>query len=175
MNVSVDDDAVYEIDLGRKELAILLTAVALSAAVIFFAGMTWGRSLVPPVVVAETPTQRDLELKAEPPAPSPPKAAQATQAPAVEARVAQAPPPGDYAVQVLATRARQQAEDILRRLERGGYLAYVNTSGTGTSPLYRVRVGTFADRQAAQLVVDRLRQEEALSGFVIRARDAGRQ
>ena len=175
MNISVDEDAVYEIDLGRKELAILLTAVAVSSAVIFFAGMTLGRHLVSPVVVTETPTQRDSESKAEPSAPSPAETANATQAPTVEARVAQTSPPGDYAVQVLATRASRQAEDILRRLERKGYLAYVNTSGTGGSPLYRVRVGRFADQQGAQLLVERLRQEEALSGFVIRARDAGRQ
>jgi cell division septation protein DedD len=175
MNVSVDDEVVYEIDLGRKELAILLAAVVVSSVVIFFAGMTWGRHLDSPVVVAEAPTQRDAKPKVEPPAPPPASSAKATPAPAAEAPVAQAPPPGDYAVQVLATRARQQAEDILRRLEQRGYLAYVNTSGTGASPLYRVRVGTFANQQGAQFVVERLRQEEALSGFVIRARDARRQ
>ena len=91
------------------------------------------------------------------------------------APIAQARPDGEYAVQVFATRLRQQADDMRARLEEKGYRTYVDESGGGRSPLYRVRVGPFAGRQEAEIVMERLRQEEAVSGFVTRLGDTPRQ
>ena len=83
-----------------------------------------------------------------------------------------APPgeyPGGYAVQVTALRERAAAERMADRLAGKGYPAFVAGS-VGGAPvhMFRVRVGTYASREEAERVRQRLEQEEALAPWITR-------
>jgi septal ring-binding cell division protein DamX len=74
-----------------------------------------------------------------------------------------------YAVQVAALRDRTQAEAIVERLFRRGYPAYVLGPTPGSpAKIYRVRIGSYLDRQRAQEVVHRLETEEKLKPWITR-------
>ena len=72
-----------------------------------------------------------------------------------------------FTVQVLATRARAQAESRVARLKSRGYDAYVVPSDGAASRLHRVRVGSFTDRGSAAELADELRQEGEGKAFVL--------
>jgi len=102
--------------------------------------------------------------------PVPPRAAK----PAARAEKAVRPERGDrpapaetrYTIQVAAYRARGQADLLQRRLAAGGHAAYV-VEGEGPGGVrYRVRVGTFPTREAAQEAAVRVAREESLTAFV---------
>ena len=78
-------------------------------------------------------------------------------------------PSRGYAVQVAALRDQTQAEAIVERLSRRGYPAYVLGPTLGSpAQIYRVRVGSYLDRQKAQEVVLRLETEEKLKPWITR-------
>ncbi len=78
-------------------------------------------------------------------------------------------PSRGYAVQVAALRDQTQAEAIVERLSRRGYPAYVLGPTPGSpAQIYRVRVGSYLDRQKAQEVVRRLETEEKLKPWITR-------
>lgn len=87
---------------------------------------------------------------------------------------AAAPPPpaspvkGGYTVQVAAVKQRNEAEAIARRLVSRGYEAYVVEPGVSGARMYRVRVGSYADRGDAEKVVKRLAQEERFKPWITR-------
>jgi cell division septation protein DedD len=68
-----------------------------------------------------------------------------------------------YTVQVAAVKTREQADALLALLGPEAYV--VEVDGRGASR-YRVRVGFFADRAAAQARAARLRAERSLAAFV---------
>ena len=87
---------------------------------------------------------------------------------AAPAAPAASPPPAEtrYTIQVAAYRARGQADLLQRRLAAGGHAAYV-VEGEGPGGVrYRVRVGTFPTREAAQEAAVRVAREESLTAFV---------
>jgi cell division protein FtsN len=88
--------------------------------------------------------------------------------PASEAPPARAETPGaaGFTVQVAAYNARPPAEALRATLAAAGHDARVVEAVTGTGVRYRVQVGAFASRQAAQDVASRLTAERALSTFV---------
>lgn len=103
-----------------------------------------------------------------PPLPAPaPAAAAAASAPAKPAPPVGSGPGSGYAVQVAAVNDRGEADAIVKRLSGKGYAAYVETPKGGTS-VYRVRVGTFETRSAAQSVADKLTREERFKPWVTR-------
>ncbi|HTN42627.1 MAG TPA: SPOR domain-containing protein [Nitrospiria bacterium] len=74
-----------------------------------------------------------------------------------------------YTVQIAATRDRATAESMAGRLRRKGYSVFilphvVPKRGTW----YRVRVGHFTQRQAAQEMTARLSGREHLTAYVVR-------
>ena len=72
-------------------------------------------------------------------------------------------------MQVAALRDRTQAEAIVERLFRRGYPAYVLGPTPGSpAKIYRVRIGSYLDRQRAQEVVHRLETEEKLKPWITR-------
>lgn len=92
--------------------------------------------------------------------------AAATPAPATPA----APAKGvnAFSVQVAALAERQQATALVQRLIGKGYAAYlVEPEPGGSSAVYRVRVGKFPTRSAANAVAARLKQEEKFAPWVI--------
>jgi len=75
--------------------------------------------------------------------------------------------PGAFTIQVGAYKAREPAEALRARLAAGGHDAYVAEIDASGSVRYRVRVGSFATREAAKLAADKLvAAERKLSAFV---------
>jgi cell division protein FtsN len=75
--------------------------------------------------------------------------------------------PGAFTIQVGAYKAREPAEALRARLVTAGHDAYVAEIDASGSVRYRVRVGSFATRDAAQLAADKIiASERKLSAFV---------
>jgi cell division protein FtsN len=113
-------------------------------------------------------------LTAPPPA-RPPKPARPDRADRAEAapkpeRAALPEPPTSaaaaFTVQVAAYKAKEPAEALRARLSAAGLDAYVFQIDVTTGARFRVRVGSFTTRDAAQHVADRIGREQALSAFV---------
>lgn len=116
------------------------------------------------------------------PAPKPPEPASAPQAqapaPAPMAKPAPAPAasaqaqPQDkrrFTVQVASFSDKDQALNLVRRLQDSGYPAYtlmVDVQGAGRR--YRVRVGPYAQLDAAQGAAGRIRLQHKLAAYVTR-------
>jgi cell division septation protein DedD len=67
---------------------------------------------------------------------------------------------GDYTVQVAAVKKRAEADRIVRDLKAKGYEAYVFVPDGGDQPgIIRVRVGSFKDKQKADVLAQRLTRE----------------
>ena len=71
-----------------------------------------------------------------------------------------------FTVQVGAFALRAQAEALRARLAEGGQEVYVTEAETGGVAQYRVRVGTFATREAARDAAARLATERRLATYV---------
>ena len=93
-------------------------------------------------------------------APKPPAASQPEPS-------APAPTPGAFTVQVGAYKGREPAEALRARLAAAGHDAYVAEIDSAGSARYRVRIGSFATREAARLAADKIvAGERSLSAFV---------
>ena len=96
-----------------------------------------------------------------PPVPSPappPAASERTPPPAAK--------DGRFTVQFGAYEARGPAETLRARLAASGHDAYIVDSDGAGGTRFRVRVGTFATREAAQEFAARIAAERSLSTFV---------
>ena len=69
-----------------------------------------------------------------------------------------------FVVQVAAVRKRAEAEAMARRLGTKGYPTFVTASGAN----FRVRVGKYDDRDAAEAVAIRLEREEHFKPWITR-------
>jgi len=75
--------------------------------------------------------------------------------------------PGAFTIQVGAYKAREPAEALRARLAAAGHAAYVAEIDSSGSVRYRVRIGSFATREAAQQAADKIvAGERKLSAFV---------
>ncbi len=78
-------------------------------------------------------------------------------------------PQGDYAVQVGSFAANADANKMKKRLLDKGYPAFVVEADLGQKGVwYRVRVGPYADRPAAEQVQALVAEREKIKGFVSR-------
>lgn len=82
-------------------------------------------------------------------------------APAAAARAVEG-----YVVQLAAFADDKGANALAGRLKRGGYAAYVEPLQTSRGTLWRVRIGSFPSRAAADTVRDKLKAE-GQSGIVV--------
>jgi len=73
---------------------------------------------------------------------------------------------GDYATQVAAFDQRRWARVLADRLAAVGYPAYV-VEGDADQAVFRVRIGPYPDRRAAEAVGRRVQEEEALDWYVV--------
>jgi DedD protein len=103
---------------------------------------------------------------AESPPPSPPPVTAAAPQPVAQAEpqstaarppVAAAPASEKFAVQVAALSTPAAAKDLVARLKKGGFSAYVEAVSTADSTLHRVRVGPFASREEAQRAAEKMK------------------
>ena len=72
------------------------------------------------------------------------------------------PPGRGYVVQVAAVRRRAEAETIARRLNSKGYRTFVTTSGDN----FRIRVGKYGERSAAEAIARQLEREERFKPWI---------
>lgn len=76
---------------------------------------------------------------------------------------------GVWAVQVIATRDRDVASSVVKRLVGKGYPAFLVNPPAGASPAYfKVHVGRFADRGEAEKVSTRIKKEEQFQSWITR-------
>ena len=77
--------------------------------------------------------------------------------------------PGTWAVQVIATRDRDVAGSVLKRLLGKGYPAFLVNPPSGATPAYfKVHVGRYADRGEAEKVSTRIKKEEQFQSWITR-------
>ena len=72
---------------------------------------------------------------------------------------------GTYSIQVVALKTGEVAQELLGRLQRKQYRAYLEEGGN--AGLHRVRVGKFHTREEAELVAEKLRIEEKFKPYII--------
>jgi len=75
---------------------------------------------------------------------------------------------GVFVVQVLATRDAAQGRRLRDRLASHGLPAALSEGRAGRQPIYRVRVGRYADRKGAEAVLRKLRGEKGLTPWILR-------
>jgi cell division septation protein DedD len=105
---------------------------------------------------ADAPTPADTDSDAQPaPAPAP-AVAPMRPPPGAEDAAAPRPAPGEFTVQVGAYQERTEADGLSRKLRGAGFRPYIVEADIPQKGIwYRVRVGKFTDREAA----DRYRKD----------------
>ncbi len=100
------------------------------------------RSASPPPPRVEPPPPR---VEPPPPrvTPPPPPPARATTNTATE-------PSSGFVIQVFSTKDEAQAKKVREQLSGGGYQAYLSPVEVGSQTMYRVRIGPYPDRPAAE-------------------------
>ncbi len=127
----------------------------------------------PKETIQQTPKGKDGEGKAEKKSsqPEPGKQAVVKPSPATEKRTASAKQETSlklrYTIQVSSHQERQTAEDEVKRMKQNGFAAYVVSSeipGKGT--WYRVRIGSFTKKEAAERLEKEVRAKTGVSPLV---------
>ncbi|MCZ6649836.1 MAG: SPOR domain-containing protein [Acidobacteria bacterium] len=80
---------------------------------------------------------------------------------------ASSPVAGTFQVQVAAYQERARAEALAGRLRQKGYRALIADEPDGGRTLYKVRIGGYMDRSAADAAKTRLAREEKLQAWVL--------
>jgi cell division septation protein DedD len=95
----------------------------------------------------------------------------ATRGPAAPAPVTAPAPPGShdgFSIQVAAVLERSEADRIVARLVNEGYSGYAIRGQGSAANYFRVRVGAFKDRQAAEEVAARLQRSEGVKPWIVK-------
>jgi DedD protein len=76
---------------------------------------------------------------------------------------------GTWVVQVIATRDRDVASSVVKKLAGKGYPAFlVNPAAGAAQPFYKVHVGRYTDRTEATQVSERIKKEEQFQAWITR-------
>jgi cell division septation protein DedD len=116
-------------------------------------------TLKPP---SDVPASTLQEVAPLPSAPVAEKPTPATAKASVPDATLMEPPGRGYVVQVAAVRRRAEAETIARRLNAKGYRTFVTTSGDN----FRIRVGKYGERSAAEAIARQLEREERFKPWI---------
>ena len=129
------------------------------------AGATAGPASAPRNTAGATAAQ------AAPPPPQKPAvpAQRAPTIPAGDPGVPASGKPGTWVVQVIATRDREVASSVAKKLAGKGYPAFlVSPAAGGAQPFYKVHVGRYNDRGEAEQVSTRIKKEEQFQSWITR-------
>jgi DedD protein len=74
---------------------------------------------------------------------------------------------GGWAVQLGAFKTEAEANKVRDRLRAGGFASFVDRTGNGDSPLWRVRTGPYADRGGAEKARDGIDAKFKLKGMIV--------
>jgi hypothetical protein len=122
------------------------------------------QGLVAPISAANVSAQ---DVSAPPPrteepvAPTTPKAI----APAPAAHAASG---SGFSIQVAAVHGRDEADRMAAKLVQAGYSSYVVSGDGASAGFYRVRVGAFADRQAAEDVARKIELAQGVKPWIVK-------
>ena len=118
----------------------------------------------PPAAGAAVPTPPAAS------APAPQNTSAAAMArPAADPSVPASGKPGTWVVQVIATRDREVASSVVKKLAGKGYPAFLVSPSTGAAqPFYKVHVGRYNDRGEAEQVSTRIKKEEQFPSWITR-------
>ncbi len=84
-----------------------------------------------------------------------------------EKRPSEASPNGAFTLQLSASQSRAEADKFVAQLRSKGYAPYIQEAAVpGRGTWYRVRMGSFASRDAAQRYLTDFRRETQLEAFV---------
>lgn len=72
-----------------------------------------------------------------------------------------------YAVQVASSQSEEKALALVNRLKAKDYPAYLEEAEIKGEKWYRVRVGSFRNREDAQRLVDKLKENEGLKDAMV--------
>ena len=118
---------------------------------------------------APSPQPAPAAATAPPPSPAPTTATRTTAPPPTADNLPTAGKPGTWAVQVIATRDRDVASSVLKKLIGKGYPAFLVNPPSGASPKYfKVHVGRYADRGEAEKISTRIKKEEQFQSWITR-------
>jgi cell division septation protein DedD len=129
------------------------------AAVTFYSALTEPRQN-PPVTKAPEPSKPALTETKEKPAAAP-----------VPVPSTGKPVPGDrsFLLQVASYKNQVSAQKLLKELSSDGYAGTVVRADLGERGVwFRVRVGPYASQEEAGSVLERLRKERSLKGYVVK-------
>ncbi len=104
--------------------------------------------------------------------PEPVKQAVIKPSPAPEKKTASAKQPASpklrYAIQLSAHQERQEAEDAVKRMKQNGFAAYIVASELpGRGPWFRVRLGSFTNRGAAEKLQKAVTDKVGVSSIIV--------
>jgi cell division septation protein DedD len=128
-------------------------------------------------VAPTTPARKEPAAVAPTPAAASaarPNTEKATPRPGAAAPVARASAPTSavphdgFAVQVAAVRERDEADQMVAQLVNKGYPGYLVRGEGAAAAFYRVRVGAFKNRQAAQEAATKLERSEGVKPWIVR-------
>jgi rare lipoprotein A len=119
--------------------------------------LTFYHELTKPLPTPAAPPRRERPPRAERESPR-------TDPPS--ARAEAQPADGGFTVQVAAYRTRAQAESLRASLADGGHDAYIVEAEAAGGVTYRVRVGTYASREAARAAAQAIGGERQLHVYV---------
>ncbi|MDH4120696.1 MAG: SPOR domain-containing protein [Deltaproteobacteria bacterium] len=109
----------------------------------------------PPAANPPAPTQPTVQSPAQSSAHTP----AAAEKPPAKPTARPASPTEPYTVQVFTSSHQKNAQDIVSRLVKSGFPAYVSQGQDGKAVIYRVRVGRNLSRAEAEKLKDRLIKE----------------
>jgi cell division septation protein DedD len=142
-----------------------------------------GETAAPPAKSRPGPAEPQPEpSRSQPEPPSPPESEEPPPAVAAAPRSAEAPSraastvpsdvpttgrPGQFVVQVFASRDLEPAASLVRRLARNGHPAFLVAPEPGaTLPMYRVQVGRYTDRRDADEASRRIEKEVQIKPWI---------
>jgi cell division septation protein DedD len=136
-------------------------------------------SVTPPATpaAAVTPPAQPAAPSAEttaPPTPATTSPVWTTGAPAETIRPAEQRRNG-FSVQVAAVETRAEADRLVTRFVTQGYSAYVARGEGAAANYYRVRIGAFADRKAAEDVARQLASTEGAKPWIAKEESSSRR
>lgn len=121
----------------------------------------------PPAVAPSQPAQQpSTEQPRTEPAPQPEPQRQAAADPPPRQQPAARQNSGGPVVQVFSSNDRDQAERTLERLQDAGQPAFLSPVEVDGQTMYRVRIGPFSDRAAAEKVADEVRRRYRLDTWI---------
>jgi hypothetical protein len=74
--------------------------------------------------------------------------------------------PGEVVIQVFSTADKEQADKVRDGLVHAGFTAFLSPIAKGGQTMYRVRIGPFPSRTAAEAVAEKVRKEHKLDTWI---------